>query len=309
MSRIEILKNARTNTSVKFMEFTRIASKKNGKYAVFFEGDDEKYYSVRINTIRPDIRWCGIDSGGKHNVINLHEKIRTHPTYNNSLCMFFVDADFDSNTKIKKVQDIYITPRYSVENLYISDNAFKRILSAEFGINDSHESEQCYLNAIEIFKKTKSSYLESIKPFNTLIRELRNMENIGGLNTRLNINNINFNSLVKIKLGSVDKLYDETFPNSLFSELDNNIKVDLEASEKHFTNWDGELWFRGKQNLEFFRIFLYILKEDRCKKKNRTIFKNKGNLKLNLTKGNCISELSQYADTPSCLTNFLESAR
>ncbi|MCH2559469.1 MAG: hypothetical protein MK005_19520 [Alcanivorax sp.] len=55
MSRVDLLVKARDNLSVKFMEFTRIASKKKSKYALFFEGEDEKYYSVRINSIRPDI--------------------------------------------------------------------------------------------------------------------------------------------------------------------------------------------------------------------------------------------------------------
>ena len=85
------------------------------------------------------------------------------------------------------------------------------------------------------------------------------------------------------------------------------MKVPLNNSQEYFKEVCGERWFRGKQHLEFFRSFLGKLKEDRCKKSAREIFKLKGNVKLNLTKANSISELSQYAETPSCLKAFLEN--
>jgi len=306
MSRVNSLVKARSNLSVKFLEFTRIASKEKETYAVFFEGEDEKYYSVRINNIRPDISWSGINSGGKSNVINLREKIRAHSTYSDSLCMFFVDADFDDNSSVMKYYDLYVTPCYSVENLFITTEAFKRVLSAEFGISDSHESKECFVKVVETFDSIKSCYLEAILPFNALIRELRLMEKCGDISLKLNINNINFDSLIRINLEAVDKLYDENDPNSLFPDLQDDICISLQESEEYFNEFSGDLWFRGKQHLEFFRIFLSKLKEDRCKKSNRSIFKDKGNVKLLMSKANCISELSQYADTPMCLKSFLD---
>jgi hypothetical protein len=306
MSRVNSLVKARSNVSVKFLEFTRIASKGIDKYAIFFEGEDEKYYSVRINSIRPDISWSGINSGGKSNVISLREKIRSHSTYCVSLCLFFVDADFDDNSSIMKHDDFYITPCYSVENLFITNSAFKRILNAEFGVSDSHESNQCFVKSVETFERTKSCYLEAIEPFNTLIRELRFMEERGDIPFKLNISNINFDSLISITLEGAQKCYDEKNPRTLFPDLQDDINISLNNSKQYFTSYSGELWFRGKQNLEFFRIFLSKLKEDRCKKENRIVFKDKGNVKLNMSKANCISELSQYADTPVCLRTFLD---
>ncbi|APF78967.1 DUF4435 domain-containing protein [Vibrio cholerae] len=304
MSRVNALTKARGNLSVKFMEFTRVASKE--KYAVFFEGEDEKYYSIRINSIRPDIRWSGINCGGKENVVELREKIRGHKTYSNAPCMFFVDADFDDNSTILEFHDVYVTPCYSVENLYISSEAFTRILSAEFGISDSLENESCYTNAIALFEKIKSAYIAAIKPFNCLFRELRLMEKYGDLKGSLNINNIKLEYLVKINLESVEKVYNERNPKLLFPDLADDFHVDLEPSEMYFNNLPGELWFRGKQNLEFFRVFLENIKAERCKKSSRKIFQSRGNVKLQISKSNCISELSQYADTPPCLKNFLE---
>ncbi len=307
MSRVDVLVSARDNLSVKFMEFTRIASRK--RYATFFEGEDEKYYSVRINNIRPDIKWSGINSGGKSKVVELRRKVRNHSTYFNYPCMFFMDSDFDENNEIKEHEDVYITPCYSIENLFVSPDTLCRILSAEFGITDSHEDQNCYEKAMSIFEQTKNAFIEAIRPFNYLIRELRLLEKKGEVGGRLNINNLNFDDLVKLELGSVAKIYDESQPKSIFPELPENISVDFTNSAGYFVNTPEVLWFRGKQNLEFFRIFLTRLKEDRCRKNKRLIFKNKSSVKLHLTKGNCISELSQYADTPPCLKSYLESRR
>jgi hypothetical protein len=84
--------------------------------------------------------------------------------------------------------------------------------------------------------------------------------------------------------------------------------VDVYDSIKYFENFDKELWFRGKQHIGFFRVFINLLIDDRCKKSDRKVFAEKGNVRLaKLSKDNVISELSQYADTPICLINFLKN--
>lgn len=305
MSRVDTLKNSRNSLTVKFMEFTRINSKK--RVAIFFEGEDEKYYSVRINTIRPDISWSGVNCKGKSNVISMRDKIKSHSSYNNASCLFFVDSDFDDNQDIKNLPDLYLTPCYSIENLYLSESVFRRILSAEFNVSDTCEEYNCFQICLSKYYEIKSQYLERIEGFNLLIKELRLMEKTGHLTSRLNLNNLNIDDLVTIELSLVSKEYDELFPKMLFPELPENIEISLERSKVFFSGKNKELWYRGKQNIEFLRVFINKLKEDRCKKSGRNVFLNKGNVKLQLTKANLISELGQYADTPSCLKSFLET--
>ena len=306
MSRVELLTDSRNSLSVKFLEFTRIVSKHKGRVAIFFEGEDEKYYSARINSIRPDIEWTGVNCGGKSNVLKMREKVRSHMTYQSSACLFFVDSDFDKNKGEISHSDTYITPCYSIENLYFSERVLTRVLSAEFGLSDACENADCYKNAISFFNKTKTEYLEAIEQFNYIIRELRLMEKSGNLKTKLNLNNINFDSLVKIEIKSSQKIYNEKNVSEIFPEVPPGLYIDTEISKSHFSGLNPELWFRGKQHLEFMRLYISRLKEDRCKKESRVLFKEKGNVKLNLTKSNCISELSQYAETPRCLKDFLE---
>ncbi|MBV1788346.1 DUF4435 domain-containing protein [Marinobacterium sp. D7] len=304
MSRVAALKKSRDSLSVKFLEFTRVVSK--GKVAAFFEGEDEKYYSIRINTIRPDISWTGVNCNGKFNVVNMRSRIRKHTTYRKYSCLFFVDSDFDDNKELYGLTDIYLTPCYSVENLYISDSAFKRVLSAEFGLNDTCEEHECFELCISRYCEIKSQYLDMIEGFNLLIKEVRLIEQSGDSAGKLNVNNVNIEDLVEINLSEVKKVYTESSPRSIFPELQENLEISFDSSIEYFKGKSGELWYRGKQNLDFYRIFLSKLKSDRCRKIGREFFSNRGNVKLHLTKANSISELSQYAETPECLRKFLE---
>lgn len=303
MSRVSTLIKARKQPSVKFMEFTRIIAK--NKVAFFFEGEDLKYYSVRIDAIRPDLRWAGVDCGGKDKVLTLREDIKEHPDYYMSPCLFFVDSDFDDNSEVEKFNDTYITPCYSIENLYISTNAFEKIMESEFKTSPSIDNFLEFEKALEAYESTKESYLEKIRGFNYIIRELRCLENKKVITGKLNLNDLPLKDLVSIDLGCVTKNYDENNPHQLFSSINSNITFDLKNSERYFSTLSPELWFRGKQHLDFFRSFLVKLINDRNAKNSRKVFTSKGKVKLNLTHGNCISELSQYADTPECLVSFL----
>lgn len=304
MTRVEKLKESRDSLSVKFLEFTRVTSK--GKTPAFFEGEDEKYYSIRIDSIRPDISWSGINCGGKANVVSMRTRIRQHETYRNRSCLFFVDSYFDDNKELSGFDDLYLTPCYSVENLYFTENAFARLLSAEFGINDACDEHECFNTCMEKYRDLKNQYLAAISEFNYLVKEIRAIERSGASTGRLNINNVGIDDLVGIDLDRVIKKYNENSPRTIFSELSEELQICLDRSKAYFSEMHGENWFRGKQHLDFYRVFIGKIKLDRCKKDGRVIFQKKGNVKLQLTKANAISELSQYAETPQCLRNFLQ---
>ena len=233
MSRVEKLANARNFQSVKFREFTRIVSTNKENVAIFFEGEDEKYYAIRINNIRPDIKWVGINSEGKSNVISLHNIIRSHAQYKKSLCLFFVDADFDDNTTLDNHTDIYVLPCYSIENLYISESAFKRILTAEFNLSKYGVDSECFDKAVSTYQNSKNEYLLAISYFNYWIRSYRLMEKEGRIGGRLNINNINFNVLIKVELLTTQKLYNQDAVCNLFPDIDSSIVVETTDSNEH----------------------------------------------------------------------------
>jgi hypothetical protein len=272
--------------------------------AIFFEGEDEKYYSIRINTMAPNLKWGGINAEGKKNVIKLRELIRNHPDYHDKSCMFIVDADFDDNTNICHLEDVYITPCYSIENLYTSEHTLRRILSAEFKITEHCENSESFTKAIETFNSVKKDYHASLLFFNVWIRAYRKNEQAATLE-KLNINNVKFDQLADITLSGVTKKYNDKIVSSLFPVGTDPEQTYIDESINYFKENDPETKFRGKQQLEFFRIFLEKLKIDAGSKSGRIVFKQKIKVPLNLTKSNCLSELSNYADTPDCFVSFV----
>ncbi|WP_186366994.1 DUF4435 domain-containing protein [Yersinia aleksiciae] len=306
MSRVDILTAARATPSVKFLEFTRVYSSKGKEYCVsFFEGEDAKYYTVRINNILPPQQFTSINCGGKKNVIGIRKLIREHKDYADSFCMFFIDSDFDDNSELSNWQDTYVTPCYSVENFYLHPEAFKQFLTSEMNISPYGEESECHEKVCEIFNDFIQDIKNKLLDFNVWAYAYKCNESNGKL-AELNLNNIDLDKLVELEGFSLKRNYgdcQEIFPNTY--KLDEN----LISSAKTFFENDKEIMIskmRGKQLLECLRVFLEAIKRDRSLKKERVIFKNKGTVKITLTKSNMLSEYSQYAHTPTCLKQFLQ---
>jgi len=114
--------------------------------------------------------------------------------------------------------------------------------------------------------------------------------------------------LVSINLTEVSPVYNCDNVASLFSNSFTITSEMYAESEIYFQQQEKKLeeLLRGKQQLEFLRVFLTHLREERSKK-NNTTFSKKTPIKLQLSKANTLSELSQYAVTPNCLIAYLSN--
>jgi len=306
MSRVEFMQQAGGSYTVKFLEMSRIFGKDKARYACVFEGEDEKYFSPRLNINLGHDCWTGVASGGKKVAIELHRYVSSHPIYKSYRYAFFLDQDFEHWLENPDVETVYITGVYSIENFYTPVSVFKSIISAEFGISeygeDSSDFEECVVLYIAAFR----DFCQCVSSFNFFAKAHRIMERDGKKAGKLNIRNVKLSDLVSIELDKVRINYDPAHPASLFKDLEDPTIAPESLAEAVETlpsdSWDKT--FRGKQQLEFLRLFLSQLKADRCNNVP-TKFSKKGNVKLGLSKENCISELSQYALTPQCLKNFL----
>lgn len=97
----------------------------------FYEGkDDFKYYPNRINSILSEKNIDkGIYSKGcgcKENVVKVYTKLLLDASEIINSALFFVDRDFQRNSELG--DNIYITPCYSIENLYARDRVFDDFL-------------------------------------------------------------------------------------------------------------------------------------------------------------------------------------
>jgi len=303
MSRVNFMLDALDRCPVKYMEFTRVYSKFPDAMICLFEGEDVKYYGFRVEFYLKGYKWIPIECNGKKDVLELYRVISNHEEYSKANALFFIDRDFDEPIENIHRKYIYETPCYSIENFYASKDCFRSILVSEFKISEFCANSQCHLNCLEAFEKVQSLFHNAIFFLNAWIKAHRKKERENKIN-RLNLNNVNIDKIVLISLENIEKQYSDDKLNILFPEASTIDQQEIQSALDSFSGKNLTYEFRGKYEAEFVRLFLIKLREDR-RKNTPKIFSKRGSVKLNISRKNIISELSQYADTPDCLEIFL----
>lgn len=295
--------------SVKFKEFINTSSKYPESIVCLFEGQDEKYYSSRLNMKFGNEGWRGINTGGRGIVLEIQSIIEDHGLYSSRKYLCFIDHDFQDWFVNHNPERIYVTPCYSIENLYVTEQSFRRILHAEFNITEFNESSNEYFKCIQLFGERLDEFVSVVYTFNCWAKAHRIMEHRNKNITKMNLKNVKFKHLAQVELYSVRSNYDLTNPLSVFRDA---INIDwdetaIAEADQSFDIKNLAAQFRGEQQLEFLKAFIMKLKIDRTSKTPQ-FFEKSENVTLNLS-ANCISELSQYADTPNCLHAFLDLSK
>ncbi|EFM82451.1 DUF4435 domain-containing protein [Enterococcus faecalis] len=291
-----------------FQEFINEYRHSDYTYFCFIEGEDEKYYHSRFQQYLGKGTYRCYDSNGKKNVLKLYKKLRGNTSYDKLKLMFFVDRDYDFQQS--EENDLYVTPCYSIENLYVNMETFQDILSVEFCVKKDTEKFNEYKQLMEsIFK----SFNEGILEYNALGKIKR--EN-GISNSVLKLSDYPTKYLFKLEEHRLVKhqKYDSTVQEMREKLEVNDIQVD--NAKKFFTKrknfWND---FRGKNQLDIFVSVLKFIKEKEnknIKNENHRIHDGetsgvmKRSIHLTIT-SNKLTELSQYAITPECLQSFLYS--
>lgn len=65
-----------------------------------------------------------------------------------------------------KEKDVYVTPCYSIENLYVNEDSFGMILETEFGLN---VDDADYITYKQKFVKMYHDFCELMLEFNALV--------------------------------------------------------------------------------------------------------------------------------------------
>ena len=117
--------------SVVWEKYTRDVKNNPNRYFGFYEGKDRQYYDCRIQQFAENFNTYEV--GGKSKVLELVNKFTHEEGYKLKNKLFFIDKDYGHH---QVNSDIYMTPKYAVENFYVSSEAIKRILKVHFGIND-----------------------------------------------------------------------------------------------------------------------------------------------------------------------------
>ena len=281
-----------------FLSYT--LTKSSQKIFLFFEGiDDFKYYCPRISFVCNDKKYKKYDCNCKKNVLRIHSMITNQTVKDNkSITMFFVDKDYDDNSNIDN--DIYITPTYSIENLYFTDWAIENMIRAEMGLSEhSKDDENDFNVAYNYVINFRDKIIKDILYGNACYSlQIKKSHEIDGVKPNL----------------SAIKRYDDIANISEFKDIKGKIKNYIEVSDDEIEEEyerlksDAIRYIRGKYMLEIMSKCIQKIEEESNKGANheRHWFSKKRRMRLNTSESTLISDLSNYAETPRCLINYIQ---
>ena len=323
MNRKEILKKARLDPPVVSQEFRNIyikhkkEEKLNDYFYCFYEGqEDSKYYNHRIEAFS-EREVSHLSTDGKENLIKVYKILdRRKNTYKNIQLLFFIDRDYDSFIKFDKlieletIINLYITPTYSIENFYTTQKAFEKIVKSEFHLAETDEK----------FEKLVNLFLERQKEFHEIILDVNAWIATQNyfLHTKeernIPYNELKLDKVLKISLQKIESKHQNiiNFLESKFSESflmeDSEINNKFQELKTLFSENYFQVIFRGKFEIEFLSKFLKLLVEKANQKDGKGLdFINiNEKIKVTLVLNDTLSNLTQYADSPNCLKEFIQ---
>ena len=281
-----------------FLSYTQ--TKSSQKIFLFFEGiDDFKYYCPRLSWINKDKEYKKYDCKGKENVIKVHNMIVNQTASDNHIIkLFFVDRDFDDNSLIDR--GIYVTPTYSIENLFFTDVAIKNMIIGEMGLSEHSKEDKSDFNIA--FK-----YIIDFR--DNVIKDML----YGNACYSLQIRKAYEKGCNKPNLLPIKK-YDTIKSISNFEDIKSMIEDYIEVSELEIKEEcerltkDPVRLLRGKYLLEKMPKCINKIVEESNKgiKYSEHFFSKKRHMCLNTSESTLISDLSNYAETPECLISYIK---
>lgn len=302
---VEYLREEAISDCVAYTEFMLQYKKGMDSLYCFFEGfEDRTYYSIRINNLSNVEDYNDYVCGGKDDVLKVHNLIKENSHYKEVKTGFFVDGDFDEGP----VPDtIYVTPTYSIENFYCSQESFEKIIVAEFKMKKiDNDFAKCVDNYLELQKQFNAKTL-NLNAWLACQADYRN-KNKG--TSRLNIDKTVksfFEKIVSPDLTAIKPLVEIQTKQQLeviFPKAQIIDDLEFEKKVSDFRKVNQTEKFRGKFLLKFLENYLTRLQS--IFGLSSSLFENKYSCSLRFEYATICSTLSQYAKTTNCLKEYIK---
>ncbi len=285
-----LLNKIESTDTVPFHRFVLLTnSYGNNHIYCFVEGYDLPYYKPRIELISNKGCSC-IDSGGKKNVISVNQLIRQKNEYSNYKILYMVDSDYDDNSNVH--DSIYITPCYSIENFYGTLDCYKKLIEGTYHI---YEDNPKYSLCIELYNRLSADFINATSCYCAWYRctkqkvhhEVELKESFPERYATFNANSI-------VKANYNLSILNNDYPNVDDVTID-ELNESLEFIDNRIIN------IRGKYVMQFIEFIIQLLNRD--SRTNKKYTESKVDFEQN--RKTLIARLSTYADTPTCLRNYV----
>ncbi|PZV26257.1 MAG: hypothetical protein DCF12_10725 [Snowella sp.] len=298
---VETLRNYKDKATVAFTLFTRKYKSNKSALFCFFEGEDSKYYGIRITLITKTKEKFYFCCGNKSEVLKIYFLISQKEQFLKAKTAYFIDRDFDpsisNSLTIEDSKKIYETPCYSIENFYTSTSCIKEVLRSEFYLD---ETDQDFENCLNLYQKLQNEFHLHIGQINAYIACLKEAKE------KLNLDGFDIGKFIKFNLKEITANYNIEALENKFCPKVPLSQYAIQKKLDELKDQGCQKSFRGKFEVEFLRKILAKLQE-KANKGEEAYFSKKINVSLNIGQKTILSDLSQYADTPSCLHQYLES--
>lgn len=325
-NRIEMMEGMAEDESVAFHNFITITRDYNKAFILLLEGEDDiEYYNpIFTQYIGEDkIDWVELVCYGRSNVIELIDDLKNHTRteYINGAYFGFIDKDYNEVQSNPHPDKMYMTPVYSIENFYASTQFIKKVLLRKFYVCENSPNEDDYKSCLKNFTDRRDEFISGIIELDCFLRCNRIMYEEKKIQKKIHAREIKLYHNISIDLNRV--VFHKNALDILGLKV-NAFDVQSLKNAKAFyvgkNNDELSEHVRGKFMMYFIHHYLHKLKEDNLKKQptlfskslenskkvgpNKITFKR---TKMNLTKEkeDLMSDLSIFADKPSCLIKFL----
>lgn len=322
-NRVDFMLEASEDSSEILRKFIRIFSKYEDKIFLFLEGaDDIGFYFQRFTNYLREA-WKDFVCNGRNNVISLIKDLKEHtrPEYRDAVYYGFIDKDYYEVINNPDKDKIYITPCYSIENFYISNQFFKNILERKFHLNESTPNNTDYQRCYDNFISRRNEFVEAIKELDIYLRCNRIMYEEKKISSKINARDINLKSAIDINLNNISSTMTALqILNKSESDFDSSS---LDTAREFYTNKTNEelvSYIRGKFIFYFILHYLCKLKNENHTKNSIYFIDSVNNdklpppnkiryqrctLQLSTDNHDLIPDLAQFTITPNCLETFL----
>nr|WP_255672465.1 DUF4435 domain-containing protein [Corallococcus sp. AS-1-6] len=298
---------ARESYAVAWRNFIKAVATEPDALFCFFEGEDLKYYSIRINLIARPEKCRSFAVGGRDGVVHLLQLVLNADggRYAKLRSAFFVDRDFIPPEASD--ERLYVTPCYSIENMYVSRTAIERIFESEFGLT---QGETAMGVALGLYDTAAGEFYRATGELNGWLQQQRKKEAQskpkGEKVSVLKLQSLQAWEFVDMQFPHCAENYSISTLDQRFGRESNNVDVDaIRDWVADITSNPPAVAYRGKFLIDFLCKFINILVEG-INSQPPKYFPAARHVALGVQRKTALSQLSQYADTPSCLIRFLE---
>ncbi|MBQ4530356.1 MAG: DUF4435 domain-containing protein [Lachnospiraceae bacterium] len=315
MDFLQELREDRKEKVIVYDRFMKLYPKNPTRIYCFYEGKmDDKYYGLRIDKYfeQEKEHLC---CEGKSNVLYMRKMLREIDIYKDCKGLFFIDRDFDEPVED---EEVFETPCYSIENLFVQRYTVEQIIKREFFISEDDSNFETICN---MYTEALSKFHEVVKVLNAWIYFQRKQEKIHQKKKKLHLEILSEKKLYVLTLNKkntivdIEKKYHLEDIERMFSTAYPISEEEMCEHIKMVEKMQPELDYRGKQEFDFLCCFIEKVKEELslCKKKKQNrglLIYNSDMKKISLdlsAKGDIhISKLTNYAVMPQELDAYLK---